>query len=333
MYISLYKGIHRADVRLVIDNTARDHRVRLRVAAGIKTDRVLSQGHLAIIERPVSRPAVTERWVQPQTQLYPCREWIAVRDAERGLAVALKGMYDYEAVNNPLTNAPDLCVTLVRGIQLMGRRNTMQRMGAASDACDTPGAQCLGVHEIEWSYIPYAPQTAAIGSDAGNGDVCGGGSSCDGGGKSGCSDIAPFLPEAQSFLYPPVAHFIRSVPPEPSVTGDETAEGTAKSAGERTCNSTTEESGDAYNAWGGFEFGAPNIQFSAFKKAADDGGYVLRFFENQGKSVNVDIPVAPFTKAYISNMNEDTLAEIDITNGVATVTAGAYKAVTVKLYK
>lgn len=102
-----------------------------------------------------------------------------------GLAVAFKGMYDYEAHVHPLTGRPEVSVTLVRGFDLMGRRNTMQRGGPASDAVYTPGAQCQGLQVMEWAYLPYA-------ADA--------------------NDEAPFLKLAQAFLYPPVTHAIRSEP-------------------------------------------------------------------------------------------------------------------------
>ena len=67
----------------------------------------------------------------------------------------------------------------------------MQRMGAASGAFETPGAQCPGVQEIEWSYLPYA-----VSAD----------------------DDAPFLRLAHGFLYPPAAHAVRRMACD--MTGD-----------------------------------------------------------------------------------------------------------------
>ncbi|NLB38237.1 MAG: hypothetical protein GX810_03175 [Clostridiales bacterium] len=182
---TMYPGIRRVDVKLTLDNTARDHRVRLRVPMGVKTGSVRSQSHLAVINRPIARPVEQEPWRQPPTQLLPFREWLACEDQSVGLAVAFKGMYDYEAHVHPLTGRSEVSVTLVRGFDLMGRRNTMQRGGPASDAVYTPGAQCQGLQVMEWAYLPYA-------ADA--------------------NDKAPFLKLAQAFLYPPVTHAIRSEP-------------------------------------------------------------------------------------------------------------------------
>ncbi len=275
--ISIYRGIRRVDVKLTIDNTARDHRLRLFIPLRLKTETILSQGHLAVIRRSTERYKATERWSQPPTLLFPCREWVAADDGSVGLATALKGMYDYESTVNPLTNEPELRITLLRGIGMMGRLNTLQRSGPASDANDTPGAQCRGIQEMEWSYAPYSVSQG---------------------------DVAPFLPEVESFLYPPVTHAVR---PEVEPAGKLNAIGPA------------------------FSWQEPNIRFSAFKKCLDGEGYILRFFENQGKPIAARIGIGSFGKAWLSNMDEQTLEELPVQDGFVQVDVGAYKAVTLKL--
>lgn len=274
--ITVWRGIKRADVKLTIDNTAKDHRIRLRIPAGLKTDHVLSQQHLAVLKRPIERPAASEAWYQPPTRLLPFREWIAVEDGTHGMAVAFKGMYDYEAVMNPLSQEPDLYVTLVRGFEKMGRIHMMQREWPASEAIETPGAQCLGIQEMEWSYIPY---------------------------ETSETDTAPFLPLAQSFLYPPVIHAVRS-------------------------RSKTESFDSLPPAFGWDE---ENIQFSAYKQCHDRDGYMLRFFENQGKRTRADIRIGSFQKACLSNMNEETLEELDVSDGSVVIDIAPYQAVSLKL--
>jgi alpha-mannosidase len=157
----------------------------------------------------------------------------------------------------------------------MGRLNTMQRKGGASSSVATPGAQCPGTQRFEWSYIPYAT---------------------DGNNK------APFLALAQSFLYPPVSHVIRSNREDSVLDG-------ARS----------------------FSWAEPNIQFSAFKRCHDGDGYILRFFENQGKATEVRVNIPAFSGAFLSDMNEKTGEPLSIRDGTVTVRAGAYKAVSIKL--
>jgi alpha-mannosidase len=275
--IAVYAGIARVDVRLEIENTARDHRIRLRFMPNIQTSFIRSQSHFAVLDRPVERQKEIEKWFQPATQLLPFREWLALEDEKKGLALAVKGMYDYEAAVNPLTGCPEVSVTLLRGIGLMGRLNTMQRMGGASSSVATPGAQCPGKQSFEWSYIPY---------------------------RTDKDDKAPFLPLVQSFLFPPVSHCIRSVRQDDSMD-------------KAPC----------------FSWTAPNIQFSAFKRCLDRDGYILRFFENQGKPREVKIRIPAFSKAWLSDMNEKTGEPLAIKDGAVTVKAGSYKAVTIKFLR
>ena len=171
--VSLERHARRVDVKLVIDNQAKDHRVRLRIPSGIRTDKVISQGHFGILQRPVERPVERETWRQPPTRILPFREWLAVDDGRTGLAIATKGLYAYEAVMNPLSRQPELYLTLVRGIEYMSRIHTIQREGEASNSHHTPGAQCLGRQVVEWSYLPY---------------------------QADPEDVAPFITQAEAFL-------------------------------------------------------------------------------------------------------------------------------------
>ncbi len=91
--VTVWRDTKRVDIKLTLDNRARDHRLRLRIPFMFDTDEIISQGQLAILRRKIERQTEIEPWVQPPTQLMPCREWIAASDGDCGLAVALKGMY------------------------------------------------------------------------------------------------------------------------------------------------------------------------------------------------------------------------------------------------
>ena len=190
--VSLEAHAERVDVRLTLENNAKDHRLRLRVPAGVRTEAVWSQGAFGILKRPIERPREVERWLQPPTQLLPFREWVAMDDGRTGLAVAAKGLYDYTAVVNPLNREPTVSLTLLRGFEYMSRLNTLQRKGDAARCHHTPQAQCPGVHVIEWSYIPY--QVTA-------------------------GTVAPFIAHAQAFLFPMMTHMARARQLEARIDG------------------------------------------------------------------------------------------------------------------
>ena len=275
--ITVYQGIARADIKLTLDNTAKDHRIRLKLMPHIKTDFIRSQGHFAVIDRKTERQKEIEKWLQPVTRLLPFREWLAVQDENSGLCLAAKGLYDYEAETNLMDGCPEIHLTLLRGVALMGRINTMQRRGEASTSVITPGAQCLGIRKFEWSYIPY---------------------------KAEKNEKAPFLKMAQSYLYPPVSHAIRSKWEDRKMDGME-----------------------------GIAWQENNIQFSAFKRSLDGNGYIFRVFESQGKPTDVNISIPDFREACLSDMDERTGGKIEVKNKSITLNIGPYKVITVRLYK
>lgn len=274
--ITLWNGIPRVDVKLTLENRAKDHRIRLHIPTGLKTDRILSQGHLAIMDRTIERAKEMNPWFQPPTQILPCREWVAAEDGKHGLSIALKGMYDYEAISDETTGEADIYITLLRSIGMMGRLHMINRDGGASDAVKTPGAQCLGEHTMEWSYIPY---------------------------KVSDEEKAPFLSQVQGFLYSSVTHAIRSASVEEEIE----------------------------NVFPAVSWEEKNIQFSAFKKCIDRSGYILRFYENQGKKTELDLRIQGFEEAWRSNMDEASLDTLEIKDEVLHIEVLPYKAVSIKL--
>lgn len=278
--ISMYAGVPRVDVQMTMDNRAKDHRVRLAVPTGIVSEYVRSQGHLAILERPVERQREGEAWVQPPTRQLPFREWLAVEGRGRGLAVAAKGIYDYEAVRNPRTNQVQIYLTLFRSVGLMSRINMMQRECHAAWPFKTPGAQCQGEQVIAWSYLPYCPED---------------------------TEAAPFIKDAQAFLYPPAAHMVREAGGQPE-SGREAAPP--------------------------FQWPEKNIQFSAFKRSYEGDAYILRIYENQGKETPVRIRLdRKFGEVWLSNMDEQKLEKLEIRESGVDIRVGPYRAVTLKLYE
>jgi len=190
----------------------------------------------------------------------------------------------------------------------MGRLTLKQRNGSASDAHQTPQAQCTGTQRFEWCYLPYAGSSAANARETSLQDARG--TSLP---YARSEEAAPFLPAAQSFLYPPVSHAIRSAP------------GIQLAPEDTGLNDIPPL----------FSWDSPNIQFSAYKKCRpihgnDRDGYILRVYENQGKATLVKIRVNGYKQAYISDMSEKTGAELPMTDHCITLNIEAYKVVTIK---
>ena len=284
--VSLDRGARRVDVTLTLDNQACDHRLRLRCPTGLQSKSVTSQGHFGILTRPVRNSDEGKTgWCQPPPTTFHFREWVAVEQGKRGLAVACRGLHEYESRGG--RQGIDLYITLLRGYGRMGRANLKTRGGGTSPTIPTPGAQCLGVQTFDYSFLPYA--------------------------AAGPTSRAPFLPQALAFLYPPIAH--QADPTH--ILVDESLVQRAKTGALATP---------------AVQLQPGNLRLSAFKRAADDDGWILRFWENEGRPATARIDLAAvFTKAVETNLNEEPRRSLKIVRGRITLDVGPYKIITLKL--
>jgi hypothetical protein len=105
------------------------------------------------------------------------REWLAVCGPRGGLALAVRGLYDYAPLEGE-PGRPSARLTLMRCVGNMSRINMVMRKGVAAWSVPSEGAQCRGRTRFEFSYLPL---------DA---DEC-------------------FYPRVGAYLYPPLAHAVR----------------------------------------------------------------------------------------------------------------------------
>jgi alpha-mannosidase len=121
-------------------------------------------------------------YYQPPTKIIPFREWLALEKGIHGIALACKGIYNYESLHDHITGVAGVKITLMRSVGNMGVINSKIRKNSASMAIPVPECQCKGIQVFEFCYIPY---------DAGTEELS-------------------FKADADVFLYPPVAYLIRS---------------------------------------------------------------------------------------------------------------------------
>ena len=283
--VSLSRGARRVDVTLTFDNQACDHRLRLKCPTGLESETVMSQGHFGILQKPIRNPDEGKTgWSQPPPTTFHFREWVAVENGRHGLAVACRGLYEYESRAGG--KGVDLYVTLQRGYGRMGRANFKTRAGATSPTIPTPGAQCLGPQTFDYAFIPYS--------------------------VGGRAARAPFMPQALAFLYPPIAH-------QADTTHILVDEAIVK-RGTKGATATP-----------AFRVEPGNLRVSAFKRSAENDGWILRFWENEGRKTKARIELAPaFTKAWEVNLNEEVLRVLKVSRGRLTLEVGPYKIITLK---
>jgi mannosylglycerate hydrolase len=284
--VALYRDARRVDVALDFDNPARDHRLRLKCPTGLAAETVLSQGHFGILEKPIRNPDEGKSgWSQPPPTTFHFREWVAVRNKREGLAIAARGLYEYES--RSARSGIDLYLTLLRGFGRLGRANLKTRTPSTSPSLPTPGAQCLGPQSFQYAFIPYSPVPRSR---------------------------APFMAEALSFLYPPMAH--QADPTHILVDRSLLAKGRQTAIKAPV-----------------FRIHPANVQVSAFKRAAEEDGWILRFWENEGRATPVRIELDRiFRRCIETNLNEDPKRPIPIRRNVLQVSVAPYKILTLKLF-
>lgn len=110
--VSLFQGSDRLEVRTVVQNVARDHRLRVLLPSGTKADTYLADGVFDVVERPIALPGDNHVRRELAVETCPQQNWTAVADGRRGIAVVAPGLME-TAVRD--TADRTLALTLFRG--------------------------------------------------------------------------------------------------------------------------------------------------------------------------------------------------------------------------
>jgi len=152
--VTLYAGVRRVDITTTIDNNACDHRLRVLFPTRVNADHAQADGQFAAVARPVGLPAGGEAWVERPVGTYPQQHFVDLSDGEVGLAVANRGLPEYEVL--PGAGGAVLALTLLRCVGWLSRDDLATRRGSAGPTLATPGAQLLGQHVFHYSLLPHA---------------------------------------------------------------------------------------------------------------------------------------------------------------------------------
>jgi len=151
IYISLYKDIKRIDFKIELENTSKDHRLRVHFPTLIESDTVFADGQFYVIPRSTILPKANN-WVQDPLPMNHQKDFIAISDDKRCVAVLNKGLPEYEAITNK-NNTITIAITLLRCVEWLSRSDFATRKTNAGPDFRTPGAQCLGKHTFEVSLV------------------------------------------------------------------------------------------------------------------------------------------------------------------------------------
>ena len=148
----------RIDVRGV--NRARDHRLRILFATGVKDGTTLADAMFGpVVREHATQPSGTEAMerVEPTA---PLARWVSRLSATQGMTLISDGLGEYEAM-------PDgtIAVTLLRSVGALSRNDLPERPGHAGWPTPTPGAQLIGPFRAAFALLPHAPRTDSAVTD------------------------------------------------------------------------------------------------------------------------------------------------------------------------
>jgi len=135
-----------------VENSARDHRLRVLFPTGARTDRVFADSQFCIVERQQRTYKVKEFTIEHPAAVAPMQRFVAATDGRRGLLVLTDGLPEYELV---LDRQRTIAVTLLRCVGLLAGEDLLTRPGGkAGWHNETPDAQCPGTHTFRYALVP-----------------------------------------------------------------------------------------------------------------------------------------------------------------------------------
>jgi alpha-mannosidase len=137
--VSLDRSGRGVQVSVSLDNQARDHRLRVLLPTGLQTQTVLADSIFEAAERDIV-PA--PEWINPSNAQHQ-QAFVSLSDGKHGLTVANKGLNEYEVLQG---GTGTIAVTLLRSVSELGDWGVFE----------TPEAQCIGEHTLEYAVYPHA---------------------------------------------------------------------------------------------------------------------------------------------------------------------------------
>ena len=152
--ISLAPGIPRVDIHTEVDNTAKDHRLRVYFPVPFTVNDADYDGHFEVVNRPLGVPESTHKWAeQPRPETHQ-NAFTDISNGKIGLTIANRGLPEVEALNNGTHT--EIALTLLRSVGWLSRDDMSARQGHAGPGFETPGGQVQGKSAFDYSIIPHA---------------------------------------------------------------------------------------------------------------------------------------------------------------------------------
>lgn len=163
-YVELAAGSRRVEIKTLLHNGVKDHRLRVIFPSSIKADFCYAEepfdvARLPVVDEPppsalpeeVSRLMLAGRYTAP-INTHPFHNFVDYSDGEKGLAIISRRVMEYEILPE---REGALALTLLRCVGWLARYDLQTRAGDVGPHIFTPEAQCLGEHTFQYAIYPH----------------------------------------------------------------------------------------------------------------------------------------------------------------------------------
>ncbi|MGZ3628792.1 MAG: alpha-mannosidase [Ktedonobacteraceae bacterium] len=155
--IVLTPGVRRIDIHTTVENSAKDHRLRVTFPLPYAIQNAAAEGTFEVRMRPIAapRPADVSEWIEEPINTFPQKRFVDASNGTIGLGVLNRGLPEYEIISNEAGQLA-VAVTLLRCVEWLSRGDLSTRKGDAGPQELTPEAQCLGHHKFDYALVPHS---------------------------------------------------------------------------------------------------------------------------------------------------------------------------------
>jgi len=144
-YLTVKKDSDRIEFKIIIDNTAESHRLRIMFPTELNSKFSHGEGQFDVVRRNIEREE-TKDWVEQPMYDYPMHYFVDISDENNGLAILANGLKEYEILNDKKRT---MAITLLRGFQYIIIPSSKE------DYTHQKGSQCLGKQLINFALLPH----------------------------------------------------------------------------------------------------------------------------------------------------------------------------------
>ncbi len=159
--VSLTASSRAVSCETTVENTARDHRLRVLFASGIRTESVMADSPFSVVRRTQKKHNTRAFTIEHPAAVAPMQRFVAVADDRTSFTLLTEGLPEYELLPG---GKGTLALTLLRCVGLLAGEDLITRPGGkAGWHNETPDAQCPGTHVFRYALLPIPAEEFTAG--------------------------------------------------------------------------------------------------------------------------------------------------------------------------